>query len=45
MTIIFRQRTFSKRWKIQKDWDVRETILQQLLLLTRNAMSLDLIRK
>lgn len=22
MTIIFRQRTFSKRWKIQKDWDV-----------------------
>lgn len=24
MTIIFRQRTFSKRWKIQKDWDVGE---------------------
>lgn len=22
MTVIFRQRTFSKRWKIQKDWDV-----------------------
>lgn len=22
MTIIFRQRTLSKRWKIQKDWDV-----------------------
>jgi hypothetical protein len=22
MTIIFRQRTFSKRWKIQKDWEV-----------------------
>lgn len=24
MTIIFRQRTFSKRWKIQKDWNVGE---------------------
>lgn len=24
MTVIFRQRTFSKRWKIQKDWDVGE---------------------
>lgn len=22
MTVIFRQRIFSKRWKIRKDWDV-----------------------
>ena len=25
MTVIFRQRTFSKRWKTQKDWDVGVT--------------------